>query len=181
MGNTHLADKAVLIDGPPLLAVGQPRGLGPHLLHVLEDHVAVAVEGLDAGQELAVVPDGDQDLGVAAHRGLQDGQRAGAELVFLEKRNFVFPVPLPYASRLVFFDFRGRLKWMINRLVGGHETFSVHLEQEGSCVRVWEVGYGGAYVNSLRGLVRSSLEKKKKVMNVSNSRHKHKEVGRKVR
>ena len=110
MGNTHLADKAVLIDGPPLLAVGQPRGLGPHLLHVLEDHVAVAVEGLDAGQELAVVPDGDQDLGVAAHRGLQDGQRAGAELVFLEKRNFVFPVPLPYASRLVFFDFRGRLK-----------------------------------------------------------------------
>lgn len=42
--------------------------------------------------------------------------------------------------------------------------------------RVW-----GAYVNSLRGLVRSSLEKKKKVMNVSNSRHKHKEVGRKVR
>ena len=69
----HLADEAVLVDGPALLAVGEPGGLGPHLLDVLEDHVAVAVEGLDAREQLAVVADRDENLGVAAHGGLEDG------------------------------------------------------------------------------------------------------------
>ena len=36
--------------------------LGPHLLDALEDHVAVAVEGLHPPQQLLVVPAVDQDL-----------------------------------------------------------------------------------------------------------------------
>ena len=38
------------------------------------------VEGLDAGEDLAVVPHGYQDLGVASDGGLEDGEGAGGEL-----------------------------------------------------------------------------------------------------
>jgi hypothetical protein len=41
----------------------------------------VSVKGLDAGQQLAVVADRDEDLRVAANGGLEDGQRAAVELV----------------------------------------------------------------------------------------------------
>lgn len=58
-------------------------------LHVLENHVAVSVESLDARQELAVVSDGDEDLGVAADGGLEDGEGSGAELVLLELGDLV--------------------------------------------------------------------------------------------
>ena len=113
-GNAHLADEAVLVDGAALLAVGEAGRLGPHLLDVLEDHVAVAVEGLDAGQQLAVVPDRDQHLRVAPHRRLQDRERARAELVLLQQRDLVLPVSwardddgvawlagLPFVARLL--------------------------------------------------------------------------------
>jgi hypothetical protein len=40
----------------------------------------VSVEGLDAGQDLAVVSYGYQDLGVAADGGLEDREGAGGEL-----------------------------------------------------------------------------------------------------
>lgn len=66
----HLADKPILIHGPSLLALCIPRCLSPHLLHVLEHHVAVPVEGLDSGEELAVVSTRDQDLVVCSHGGL---------------------------------------------------------------------------------------------------------------
>lgn len=49
----HLADEAILVN---TLAVTTLGLLGPHLLDVLQNHVAVAVEGLDTGEELAVVP-----------------------------------------------------------------------------------------------------------------------------
>lgn len=52
-------------------------------------HVAVAVEGLDTGQELAVVADGDEDLGVGTDGGLEDGEGSRAELVLLELGDFV--------------------------------------------------------------------------------------------
>lgn len=54
----------------------------------------MAIEGLDAGEELAVVADGDEDLGVRAHGGLEDGEGAGGEFVFFELGDFVFPVLL---------------------------------------------------------------------------------------
>ena len=63
----HLADEAILVNALALAALGL---LGPHLLHVLEDHVAVSVKCLDTGEELAVVTARDQDLGVRAGGGL---------------------------------------------------------------------------------------------------------------
>lgn len=37
----------------------------------------MAIEGFDAGEQLAVVAAGDQDLGVGAGGRLEDGERAG--------------------------------------------------------------------------------------------------------
>ena len=51
--HSHLADEPILVDTLALTTLGL---LGPHLLDVLQHHVAVAVKGLDTGQELAVVP-----------------------------------------------------------------------------------------------------------------------------
>lgn len=89
--NVHLAHKAVFVDTLPLAALGL---LGPHLLHVLQHHVAVSVKSLDTGQELTVVTAGDQDLGVCAGGGLQEGERAGGELVLLDESDLIFPVAM---------------------------------------------------------------------------------------
>ena len=45
-----------------LLTLSGLGELGPHLLNALEDHVAVAVEGLHPPEQLLVVPAVDQDL-----------------------------------------------------------------------------------------------------------------------
>lgn len=45
----------------------------------------MSIEGLNAGEQLAIVPAGDQDLGVRAGGGLEDGERAGGELVGFEE------------------------------------------------------------------------------------------------
>lgn len=79
--DVHLAHETILVHTLPLAALGL---LSPHLLDILQHHVAVSVKGLDAGQQLAVVAAGDQDLGVRAGGGLQKGQRAGGELMFLD-------------------------------------------------------------------------------------------------
>jgi len=84
----HLADKSILIDSlTPRLA----PPLRPHLLDILQHHVAMAVEGFDAGEQLAVVATGDQDLGVGAGGGLEDGKGAGGEFVGFEEGDLVFP------------------------------------------------------------------------------------------
>lgn len=83
----HLADEPVLVDTLALAALGLLR---PHLLDVLEDHVAVAVEGLDARQQLAIVPARDQHLGVCARGGLEEREGARGELVFLDERDLIF-------------------------------------------------------------------------------------------
>lgn len=70
---SHLANKPVLVHGLSLTTTRQLRRLRPHLLDVLEHHVAVSVESLDAREQLAVVPARDQDLRMHAHRGLEDG------------------------------------------------------------------------------------------------------------
>ena len=59
------------------------RQLGPHLLDAFQDHVAVAIEGLNAAEKLLVVPAVDQDLGVVLDRVGEDGQGAGVELFLL--------------------------------------------------------------------------------------------------
>eukprot|EP00411_Alexandrium_monilatum_P034894 CAMPEP_0175348768 /NCGR_PEP_ID=MMETSP0095-20121207/10057_1 /TAXON_ID=311494 /ORGANISM="Alexandrium monilatum, Strain CCMP3105" /LENGTH=86 /DNA_ID=CAMNT_0016646285 /DNA_START=217 /DNA_END=474 /DNA_ORIENTATION=- len=47
------------------------RDLRPHLPHILQDHVGVAVEGLHPREDLPVVPAVDQDLGVILDAFLQ--------------------------------------------------------------------------------------------------------------
>ena len=84
--NLHLAHEAILVN---TLALAVLRLLGPHLLHVLENHVAVTVERLDTGEELAVVAAGNQDLCARADGGLQDGKRSGGELVLLDLGDLV--------------------------------------------------------------------------------------------
>ena len=59
------------------------RQLGPHLLDAFQDHVAVAIEGLNAAEKLLVVPAVDQDLGVVLDRVGEDGQRACVEFFLL--------------------------------------------------------------------------------------------------
>lgn len=97
----HLADETVLVHA---LALGTLGLLGPHLLDILEDHVAVSVKSLDTGQQLAVVSAGNQDLGVCAGGGLKDRQRTGGELVLLNESDLIFTVEMQDA-RLVFFSF----------------------------------------------------------------------------
>ena len=72
----EFADEAVAVDGLALLAVRIPGDLAPHLLDVLQDHVAVAIEGFDAREQFAVVAGGDEDLGVVAHGGLEEREGA---------------------------------------------------------------------------------------------------------
>lgn len=52
----------------------------------------MAVKGLDAGEQLAVVADGDEDLDAVAHGGLEDGEGPRGELVLLELRDLVLTV-----------------------------------------------------------------------------------------
>lgn len=86
---SHLADESVLVDGPPLFTICESWRLCPHLLDVLQHHVAVAVKGLDAGEQLAIVADRDENLDMGPDGGLQDGQRPRGELVLLQLRNLV--------------------------------------------------------------------------------------------
>ncbi len=59
----HFRDEAILVDWlRPCLAFLRARHLGPHLLHGLEHHVAVAIECLDSREKLAVVAARNQDL-----------------------------------------------------------------------------------------------------------------------
>lgn len=49
----HLAHESVLVNSLSLVALGLFR---PHLLDILQHHVAVTVESLDTREQLAVVP-----------------------------------------------------------------------------------------------------------------------------
>jgi hypothetical protein len=50
----------------------------------------MTVEGFHAGEDLAVVSARDQDLGARADGGLEDGERAGSELMLFHLSDFVF-------------------------------------------------------------------------------------------
>ncbi len=64
------------------------RELGPHFFDAFKDHVAVAVEGLDAAQQFLVVSAVDQDLSVVLHRVRQDGKGSGVELLLFDLLQF---------------------------------------------------------------------------------------------
>jgi hypothetical protein len=88
--HAHLADKAVLVHLPTLLSIRKTGSLSPHLLCVLQDHVAVPIEGLDACKQLAVVATGDEDLGSVADGGLEDGERSCGEFMLFDLSNLEF-------------------------------------------------------------------------------------------
>lgn len=51
----QISDVAGLVDCPGLLAFATVGDLGPHLIHILQRHVAVPVNRLHMAQELFVV------------------------------------------------------------------------------------------------------------------------------
>jgi len=85
----HLADESVLVDLATKLSVCQSGRFRPHLFRVLQYHVAVTVESLYTGEQFAVVAAGNENLGARADSRLQDGERAGSELVFLDLGDFI--------------------------------------------------------------------------------------------
>lgn len=98
----------------------------------------MSVKGLDACEELPVVADGDEDLHVGTHGGLEDAQGAGRELVLFKLRQLVLTVCR--GSRSASGVAAGRER--IGRELGGKDR---------------RIGGGGAYVSSERVFVRSSL------------------------
>lgn len=60
----HLANEPILINRSPLLAITLPRRLRPHLLHVLQNHIAMPIKRLHPRQQLLVIATRDQDLGM---------------------------------------------------------------------------------------------------------------------
>jgi hypothetical protein len=73
---SHLANEPILVYRSSLLASTRSWGLGPHLLHVLQDHIAMPIECLHARKQLSVVSARDQNLGVRSNGGLKDRERA---------------------------------------------------------------------------------------------------------
>ena len=65
----HFADESFLVGWLGLLLAFSRLGrFGPHLLDVLQNHVAVAIERFDAAKKFLVVSAIDQDLSVVFHR-----------------------------------------------------------------------------------------------------------------
>lgn len=102
----HLADEAILVDTLAFTALGL---LCPHFLDVLQHHVAVAIERLHASEQATVATAGDQDLGVCASGGLEEGEGASCELMFLDEGDLVF-------SKLTL----GLVKQVLDLWVGRH-------------------------------------------------------------
>lgn len=80
----HFTDESVLVHRSPLRPIRFPRRLRPHLLHVLQHHVAMSVKGFDAREQFAIVPAADQDLRVVSDGGLEKRQRTVGEFVGFE-------------------------------------------------------------------------------------------------
>lgn len=93
-GYPHLADEAVLIDTPALLSLTVSWKLGPHLLDVLEDHVAMSIECFYTSKEFAVVATRDDDLVVVADSSLEDRERAGSEFMLFDASDFILAIQL---------------------------------------------------------------------------------------
>lgn len=89
---SHLTNKSILINWSSLLSSRQPWDFRPHLLHILQHHVAMSIKRLDSREKLSVVAAGDEYLGMGADCGLEDGEGSGGEFVLLELRDFELAV-----------------------------------------------------------------------------------------
>lgn len=156
--NVHLADKPVLVDRPALLAARQLGRLGPHLLHILKHHVTVAVEGFYTCQELSVVSDRDQDLGVTADGGLEDRQRARRKFIYIGcgQRRRSCDISLDVGSQVIGISLGVERKTHTFFQLGDLIFTVVHV----SCQVVLDAMGGrgkSTHVSSFRGFVSSSL------------------------
>lgn len=70
--------------------------LGPHLLHVLQHHVAVLVEGFHTAQELFVVAAVDEHLGVVLDRLGEHGEWPCVKLLLLPLLQLLWCHILPW-------------------------------------------------------------------------------------
>lgn len=98
----------------------------------------MSVKGLDTCEELPVVADGDEDLHVGAHGGLEDAQGAGSELVLFKLRQLVLTVCRGSRSA--------------SGVAAGRRGLGENWGE-----RIGELEGGGTYVSSERVFVRSSL------------------------
>ena len=89
MGHPHLANEAVLGERAPLLAIVCPRLFRPHLLDVLQNQIAVTIEGLDASEQATVVAALDEDLEALMDSGLEDAEGPVRELVLLDHADLI--------------------------------------------------------------------------------------------
>ena len=76
----HFADKTFFVDC--LLSLSC-RGLCPHLLHILQDHITMTIVRLHARQQLVIVPHVDQHLRIALHALLQNGKGTSLTIILL--------------------------------------------------------------------------------------------------
>lgn len=90
--NSHFADKTIFIDWSSLLPCTRSWCLCPHLLHILQHHIAMSVECLHAGQQLSVVSARDEDLCVGSNSGLEDREGTRCKLVFFKFSNLELAV-----------------------------------------------------------------------------------------
>ena len=91
----HFADEPVLVDWPPLLSTRNSRSFRPHFLHVLQDHIAMSIEGLDPGEQFAVVAAGYENLRMRSDGGLENREGPRGEFMLFELGDLIL------ASRLL--------------------------------------------------------------------------------
>ena len=83
----QLADVSVLVDRSTLLGALSCLGdFRPHLLHVLQHHVAVSVEGLHTSEKLVVVSAINQDLQHKQTHGLRSKDNGHGQHIIHEAR-----------------------------------------------------------------------------------------------
>ncbi len=116
--NSHFTDKPILVHRSPLLPTAIPWGLCPHLLHVLEHHVTMPIEGLDTREQLSVVAAGDEDLGVGFHSRLEDRERAGCKFVLFELGDLKLTVNRTLACGLFGMSSMGKVETYVSSLRG---------------------------------------------------------------
>jgi hypothetical protein len=79
----HLRDISLSVAGVRPLPLVRLGGLSPHLTHVFQHHVHVAVECLHAAEDFTIVAAVEEDLGVGLHGLGEEGEGALVEGVFL--------------------------------------------------------------------------------------------------
>jgi len=90
LSQVHLADKSIFVDRFCLLALATFWCFCPHLLHILQYHIAMPVESFDACQQFAIIATANENLRVVLDRLLQDGEWSCIEFLLLEDAKLFF-------------------------------------------------------------------------------------------